>query len=233
MAVFILAVQANPTPRVHLTNIILNGGYSKATGIDRSYTKLDGYGFEICANWQLRSRLSAGLTTDHYYYTIEQQDAVKNWGWSYWQKIYNGVIATLQNDPTYDVRLQPHQILKTKSIDLNGELRLPFGKYLTVRSDVRGGLVWYSRQLWLHEFWTRYYPSIDYTFKYDFRNYANARCGWVYDLAASVGAELYLTHSVSVSVQVGYTHYLRERRDAEFFPLRNNILINYGVILNY
>jgi len=230
LSAFLLA----PLNALDLSNISVGAVGSVASATDTSINDISGYGVRISANWKWKYNLSFSLSSSHIYYSIDQNDAIKNWNWQYWLKIYYpySVYPSIAY-PIYEAIIDPKQTLKTKPVTLAIQYEPSIGKKFHVNLRTGGGAVWYHRQLYNEETWQKYFESIDYTYEYNFRNYANARTGWVFQSEFTLGAGYRFNQYVGLSLAVDYTNYFKTRHDSDYFPLKRSVQANLELEILY
>ena len=228
----IVAVVA-PLNALDLSNISVSAVKSSASGTDTSINNISGYGIRISANWKWKYGLSFSLSNSHLYYSIDQNDAIKNWNWQYWLKIYGNVVSLTKMDPIYEAIIHPKQTLKTKPITLTVQYEPSIWKKLHFGLRAGGGAVWYRRQLYNEETWQKYFSSIDYTYEYNFRNYANARSGWVFQTEFAFSAGYRFNQYIGLSLAVDYANYYKTRHDSDYFPLKRSVQANLELEILY
>lgn len=206
---------------------------TKGSATDQTIQSLSGIGFKAEIDFHLLPAFNLGIATTQLYYTINQTDAIKNWNWPYWQKIYGSVISSVQNDPYYSVQVIPYQNLKIKTFDLQGQVNRRIWQKLHCQLLVGTGLVWYSRQLYIEEKWQKYYPSLNYYYRYSFRNYADPRSGWLWNWKVGVALAWHFSPKWALGLGIEYLQFEKNRHDSRYCPLQSALTPKIFVRFDY
>ena len=199
------------------------------TGVRRGF----GYGFGCRAYWDVGMGWRIGLLNQHWYAPLEQQNAIIQWGWDYWLKIYGNAVYEARQDPVYRMELKPRQALQVKPVLLMIDKRVARFGGLALFTGAGVGAAWYSRQLWLEEKWEKDFPSIGYTYAYSFRNHADPRRGWVGVSRLALRLQWDKNDRFAIGFSAGYESFNRNRKDAARFPLSKIIDGNIELQLRY
>jgi len=198
-----------------------------------SITRVRGLGFKASAEWQLWSKWSMAVASSHFYMDIQQNDPVIHWNWPYWQKIYGGTIAEIRSKEMYQVKLKPVQRLQYKPCAVTIKRNFTLMKNWDLSLSLGGGMLWFQRKLWLNEDWDKYFANLDYTFEYNFRNYAQTKSGWLALVTFSPTIEYRLNKNLTVYSGFTGCYYFRNRQAAQNFPLVGSIVWSSGIGINY
>jgi hypothetical protein len=220
-------------PAVTLENLSVHAGYAFGSQKDTLVNSVNGPGFEVRLDWRISERWSFRLNSGHWYLSIDQDNAHRVMDWPYWKQIYGYVVYLAENNPVFDVNVNPKQDLKIKPV----EAGLLWTSNKTARFQVclslLGGATFYRRQLYIEEYWTKHFPSIDYSFSYDFQNRSDAKNGRVWNVSPGVCLNWRVSDYILLSGEGLYRYYLNNRKDADFFPLKNHLQIKAGIHFIY
>jgi len=229
----VLLFSAMPLPALTLENLSVHAGYASGSKKDTLINSANGPGYEIRLDWRISKRWSFRMNSGHWYLSIDQDNAHRVLDWPYWRQIYGNVVYLAENNPVFDVNVDPRQDLKIKPV----EAGLLWTSNKTSRFQVSlsflGGASFYRRQLYIEEYWTKHFPSIDYSFSYDFQNRSDAKSGWVWNITPGVSLNWRLSDYILLSGESMFRFYLNNRKDADFFPLENHMQIKAGVHFIY
>ncbi len=217
-----------------LESLSVQGIYTLGTPKDTLIDAAGGPGFEVSLKWKLSDRWSLQLKSEHGYLSIEQENAHRVLDWPYWQQIYGNVIYQAENDPIYDVTVEPHQDLKIKPVEAG--LMWSFAEMSSFRfgAGVTGGITWFSRQLYIEEFWKKHFSSIDYTYSYDFQNRSDAETGWLWSFTPEAVIQYQPSDNVSFSLTGAWKRYMKSSSEnSDFFPLKHHYSFEAGVHFLY
>jgi len=206
-----------------LASIITGIAVGHGMQYESELQSVKGLGAKIQAEWLIGREWYLTLSSDHLKYNLADDQAHLNWGWDYWLKIYGYTVYTLGQDPVYDVNLEPHQIIKVKPVTIGLRKTLFAKRRLHPVFGLEAGAVWYERKMWLEENWSKNFPAIDYTFEYDFRNYANARSGWVNTMTLSAELQADVSKSFGLSAGVEWRKYFQDWDNSGYFPMNSSL----------
>jgi len=229
----ILLFSAMPLSALTLENLSVHAGYALGSQKDSLIQSVRGPGYEIRLDWRLSKRWSFRMNSGHWYFSIDQDNAHRVLEWPYWQQIYGYVVYLAENNPAFDVKVDPRQDLKIKPVEAGLLWTSNKSSRLQVSLSLLGGASFYRRQLYIEEYWTKHFPSIDYSFSYDFQNRSDAKSGWVWNFTPGVSLNWRISDYILLSAESIYRFYLNNRKDADFFPLENHLQIEAGVHFIY
>jgi hypothetical protein len=216
-----------------LENLSVQGGYVMASPEDSLINSANGPGYDVSLKWRISNRWSFLIKSEHWYLSIDQENAHRVLEWPYWRQIYGNVIFQAENDPIYDVTVEPRQDLKIKPVEAGLMWNHSKTASFQVGASLTGGISWFHRQLYIEEFWKKHFPSIDYTFTYDFQNRSDAETGWLWSLTPGVSVRFQPLDKVSISLEGTHKTYFKSPGEAEFFPLKNHFSFSLGVHFLY
>jgi len=197
---------------------------------------VNGIGFGLAVTFKINRFFAIGLDGGYSDLKIDQDDAVANWDWGFWNRFYGNYARDLQQrDPNYVANFTPNQRLHLIPVHLFAEARLPMGSFFTPYLNFGGGVYFYERNLSLREQWQKYFPQIDYTFQYEFDNFANVRKGNVFGLRFGIGGSFSLSKHFGIDMNGKY-HYVGRLKDYgnyENFPMKSWIELGIGMKFLY
>ncbi len=197
---------------------------------------VDGFGAGLSLSFRINKFIAIGLEGGYSDLKIDQDDAVKNWDWGFWNRFYGNYVKDLQQrDPNYVATFTPNQRLYLISIHLFIETRIPRLSFFTPYLNFAGGVYFYERNLSMREEWKKYFPQIDYTFQYEFDNFANVRKGNVFGLRIGIGGTFSLSKYFEIDMNAKYHHIsrLKDYGNYEHFPLKSWIEVGIGLKFLY
>lgn len=165
--------------------------------------------------------------------TIDQNDAVEQWNWPFWERFYGNYIRSLvSQDSNYAVELTPIQHLYIIPVELTIKLAYSITAGLRPFLKFGGGVVFYERHLRLNEKWTKYFPEIDYYFDYQYDNHADAKRGQKYYLNLTLGSDYQFSKHFGLYLDLNYRYFLDMKAENRF-PLFSSLCTNLGFIFYY
>ncbi|BFN38122.1 MAG: hypothetical protein PWP06_1542 [Candidatus Marinimicrobia bacterium] len=229
----LMCLSTLPLKALSLEDVSIEGGYALGVPEDSLIDGAQGPGFELSLRWRLSDRWSLILNSSHWYLSIDQENAHRVLDWPYWQQIYGFVIYQVETDPVYEVDIEPYQDLKIKPVEAGLAWRNSKSARFQFGGELSGGPVWFRRQLYIEEFWKKHFPSIDYTYTYDFQNRSNAEDGWLWSVTPAAFAVFQPSDLVSVSFKGIWKTYIASGENADFFPLKSHFHLSLGIHFLY
>lgn len=223
----------SPLKALTLEDLSIEGGYVLGIPKDSLIEAAKGPGYEISFRWRVSNTLSLLVSSGHWYLAIDQENAHKILDWPYWRQIYGAVVYQADMDPIYDVTIEPRQDLKIKPFELGISWQNSKSTPFQIGGTLSGGYVWYQRQLYIEEFWDKYFPTIDYTFSYDFQNRSDAKKGYLWAVTPAAFASYHLSDAISLSMTVKWKCYFPHGKNADFFPLKNHYRLSCAIHFLY
>ena len=222
-------------PAQKLRAIELHGHYASGLLLrsGEQLQSIDGTGLGLELQGKLASWLTIVLSTAYSDLTIEQNDAVEQWDWPFWNRFYRNYTQSLvTQDTNYAVVMTPNQNIYMIPVILNLKGYYPLKKRFLSFLGIGAGIVFYERNLRLNERWSKYFPEIDYTFEYQYDNHAHVKKGQVFRVDLSVGSEYRFAEHFALSGGVVYQHYLVTKRERDF-PLKSLVQALLGLVFYY
>jgi len=219
---------------IELESINLDFTGSQGFNSEQSLNSISGIGFAVTVEGKLTKNLYLNLTSSHLYLGIDQENALENWDWAYWEDIYGNTVDGLLQKDKYDVELEPVQKLSIKPYTIELKCVFNLSERLSFNSNLGFGVAWYKRELWLKENWQKYFATIDYTYQYNYRNNARPRRdGFAYLTRGKLGVNYRLSEYLKLFMEVGGYYYLKNINNPEYLPLDHSLDLSFGIKLLY
>jgi len=198
--------------------------------------RIDAVGGGVQIAYTLAGNVSIGLKGGYALYSLEQTDQLVRWGWTFWNDRYlNKIQADMRADPMLSAVIGSVQKMDLIPVAVQIDYAIDVSERLVVMPSVSGGMSFYTRRLYADETWTKKFPAADYSFTYNFRNYAPAKKGSV--LSAGIGCTLKyrIFSDVSVTAGASYVQHLSAGNDASYaaFPVENEVDLRIGLDFHY
>jgi len=184
----------------------LSGQYLQMLQGRQTVQSASGPGFGAAFTIPLGQRLGLELGLGYYTVGIWQDDALQQWGWSYYDSVYVKRVAN--DEEVYDVV----QLSKQQMTIIPFSTRLNYWWYqkAPLRLGVEGGigLHSYTRNFWLDETWGKEYNATtgEHYYEFSFNHYAPPKKGYVFLLSMGMDAELHLRGKLSMNIEARYSH---------------------------
>lgn len=231
LSIFLLAVETHAQLKVR--SVDAGPVYNSGLFLKSTFHKVSGPGALANVRMQISRRFDLMFTIGYNDLNIKQEDPIKNWDWGFYNQSYSRLISAQLKDTTYRAEFVPNQRLYIIPIEivLLGELltldrlRLSFG--------VGGGLQLYQRHLWVREYWSRYYPDYQYTYRYDYNNDAGVKEGTMYTVKALVQVEYKFSNRFGAAFSISAVDFLGAQNLNAYdnFPLK--AFVSAGLSLTF
>ncbi|MBC7187569.1 MAG: hypothetical protein H5U38_11090 [Calditrichaeota bacterium] len=178
---------------VRLESLSAWSSYVHGLGLkqDQHVRQATGWAAGGTASLRLSRLVAVGITAGYCDLTIEQDRAVEQWNWAFWQRFYGNYVRDLQSrDASYRATLTPDQHLYVTQVVPCITLRWPEGGVASFYLATGAGPWFYERALRLHEVWEKEFPELNHVFVYDYYNHAEVRKGAVYVATLEMGVEV-------------------------------------------
>jgi hypothetical protein len=205
-------VASGQRPRLESLAAWASSGQGLGLKKDQHLRQATGWGAGGAASLRLSRLVAVGVRVGYCDLTIEQDRAVEQWNWAFWQRFYGNYVRDLQSrDKSYRATLTPDQHLYMRQLVPFVALRWPQTSRAALCLTTGAGPWFYERTLRLHEVWQKEFPELGYVFAYDYYNHAEVRKGVVYAATFEVGAELMVQR---------FLHFRLSGRYSTVFPKR-------------
>jgi hypothetical protein len=211
------------------------GGYvTKIKTVDvQQINSIDGWEIITQIQFEINDNLAIELQGGYGDLAINQNDAVNQWNWPFWERFYGNYVRSLvSQDSNYSVKLTPIQHLYIIPVELNMKIGYPITSKLRPYLKLGGGVVFYERNLRLNEKWNKYFPELDYYFRYQYDNHADKKTGQKYYLNMSLGSDYQFSKHFGLLFGLNYKHFL-DMKNERTFPIESLGSANLGLIFYY
>jgi hypothetical protein len=233
LAIFLaMAATASPLAAQSLfrdSHVNVQAGYTMAANTGDGIHGARGVSAQVRGAFPLSERfgITARLGLDRL--AVDQPDAVDQWGWGYWDVLWENWSNIYANRENHEASFRPVQNLNLLGGSLGPSLTMGGGAF-RVSAWVGPSASYFTRVLYQEETWSRFYPSIEHTFSYTIRNYAPDKTGWVFGLDGGAAGSLRLADWLSVSGGAAYRRFFEPAPD---FPFNDLLTLNAGLVFHY
>ena len=208
------------------------GNYSSALTKRLGVTEARGWGGGLELRYDITPQFGISLTGSYEYLAIKQADALDQWNWDFWIQRYRGIVqANLASDPNLSATLTPEVAMESLPVYLAGWFEVePLGG-LTLRPYAGAGIYFYTKNLYLHEQWSKYFPDVDYTLTYDYRNFAPSKEGNPFLGVVGIDVTYRLVDLIECTGGVRYLQILGSEgsRGYDEVPMENSLSVRLGI----
>ena len=197
---------------------------------------INGVGGGVDITYALAERVSIGIRGGYVLYSIDQTAQLVGWGWSFWNDRYlNKIQADMRADPSLTSVIGSVQKMDLIPVALHLDYAFVPAEKFVITPSVAGGVSFYTRRLYADETWTKTFAAANYSFTYNFRNFAPAKKGTIVHAGIGCMLQYRVFSDVDVSVAAKYTQYVSSVNQAAYaaFPFENEMDVRLGVDFLY
>ncbi|MCU0453335.1 MAG: hypothetical protein MUE68_06725 [Bacteroidetes bacterium] len=184
MSILAVTSAASQVEAVHVT-----GGYVQSISERIRVREAHGLTTGVDLRIGLVGDLSLSVGLGYERYEVDQDSALEKWNWIFWNDRYAGLVRSIVRGPDSSIirsSLVPNQRMQAFPITLALSYPIALGEDVSIVPSLGGGVIFYSRKIYLQETWTRYFASVDHTFGYTFEQFSNPKEGNPFFAMASV-----------------------------------------------
>ena len=220
--------------QIHSVNVF--GSYSIALGKRLSVTRADALGGGVELRVRVSDNINISVIGGFERYSIDQDSALAKWNWRFWVERYSGIVKdNLASDSSLSATLNPVQYMEVVPILAAVSIELSPAENLTVRPSIGGGVLFYTRSLYLQEEWQKRFHALDYTFEYSYRNFAGDKKGNPFVVFGRAELSYQLSDLFTVDASARYTTALNTdgKYGYDEFPFRDMVTFTVGLSFLY
>lgn len=196
----------------------------------------DAFGGSVKIKFHLFDNFSIGLIGGYKLFTVNQDNDLETWGWDYWDLRYKNTVRDNQiSMPNLSAEINTFQKMDVIPIILNFDYEYEIIKNVYVIPSFGGGIIFYTRRLYIEETWRKYFSSIDYTFEYTYRNFPPRKTG--NPLNAFIGCDISYEfadgYKIFTGINYTYTIITRDEMGYNDFPFRYQLSLKLGLTFSY
>jgi hypothetical protein len=217
-----------------LSSIDINGSFSTAGSLKYAVTKANGFGGGIDVSVKVFNNFYLTASAGYQSYSIDQDSALTQWQWYFWDNRYYGSIrADLTDTAKYSLVVTPNQGINSVPVSFKIGYEAKIGDF-SVRPYVGAGILFFSRWFYVEESWTKKLTKLDNTFNYSYRNFAPSKQGNPIMLLGGLSLSYPLFDYIGVKGEFNYTHFVEtEGMGYSELPFSNNLNFKLGLSFSY
>ena len=233
----------NKTAAQNLESLTFYSSYSTAItsqlfgGSDKmAVYRAEGYGGGAEFSFLVYDKFYLNLNGGYTHYTINQDSALVQWHWLFWDRRYRSrVQADLASDSTLAATITPVQSMAVIPLMLTLNYKFQPTENLFITPYAGGGILFYTRSLFINEYWQKYFGQVDYTFGYSFRNFANDKKGNPVAINGGVDITYKLSDIFRIQTKFNYLHVIKTEGSMGYddFPYHSALNFNLGITFMY
>lgn len=217
-----------------LSSIGLSGSFSTAGSLKYAVTKASGFGGGVDVSVKVFNNFYLTVYTGYQSYSIDQDSALTQWKWNFWDNRYYGSIrADLTDTAKYSLVITPNQGINSIPVALKIGYEAKIDE-LSVRPYIGAGILFFSRWFYVEENWTKKLSKLDNTFNYSYRNFAPSKQGNPIMLLGGLSLTYPLIDYINVKGEFNYTYFVEtEGMGYSELPFSNNLNFKLGLSFSY
>jgi hypothetical protein len=219
-----------------LQTITAFSAYSSVLSKRLDVQQADAVGGGVDVVYAVTEHFSVGLRGGYFLYSLNQTDQLNRWGWRFWNdRYYNKIQADMRADPSLTAVIGSVQKMDLLPLSLHCDYLMQVGEAMTVIPSLGAGAAFYQRRLYADETWTKSFPSANYSFTYNLRNFAPTKKGNPLFGTAGISLRYRLFASAGIYSSALYTHYAETKDSFGYtnFIAQNEIGLRLGLEFYY
>jgi hypothetical protein len=212
------------------------GGYSSPLSTRLSVNRIDAVGGGIEIRFKIYDLLSLSISGGYDLYSLQQDNALSQWNWRFWDQRYRGIVrADTAADPNLSAILEPVQKMDILPLTLSFNSTFEIFENLFAGPSIGAGVIFYTRRMYLHEYWEKRFSGADYTFEYNYRNFAQDKTGNPFFLSGGLNIDYKVTEYLSLNTGFSYIKMISTpgKYGYDEFPFEDAINVKLGLNFLY
>ncbi len=197
-------------------------------------TKIDGVGGGVEITFDVFENFALSITGGYTLFSLQQDSAIQQWNWRFYTERYAGIIRdNLRADSSLAAYLNPIQKMDLLPLQISIKgIFSPF-KSIFIKSQIGGGIYFYTRRLYLEEVWRKKFDEVDYTFEYSYRNFANNKYGNPLGIFGLIEFDYKPSEIFTIGTAFGYNYFFRTPKKFNYDQFPINDYINFKIFLTF
>ncbi len=217
-----------------LSSVSFYTDYSYPLSKRLKVTKIDAVGGGAEIDFSIFKNIYLAFTTGYSLFSLQQEDAIKQWNWRFYTERYAGIIRdNLRADSTLAAYLNPIQKMDLIPVQISVKGNFKINNSFFIKPQIGGGINFYTRRLYLEEVWRKKFSEPDYTFEYSYRNFATNKYGNPLALFGSVEFDYQLNEIFVIGTAFGYKYFLKTKGKFGYDQFPINDYFNFKVYLSF
>ncbi len=231
---FFLVLLLSTGLKAQLSDIEVTGSFSSAGSLKYALTKANGFGGSVKINFKTFDNFYISFVAGYQSYSIDQDSALTQWKWNFWDNRYYGSIrADLTDTAKYKLTITPTQGMNTLPVSLMVGYEAKLGD-LTIKPYAGAGILFFTRWFYVVEDWTKKLSKLDAQFNYNYRNFAPSKYGNPLMLHGGLSLKYPVFDYVSLTGDFNYTYFVEtDGMGYSELPFGNNLNLKLGLSFSY
>jgi hypothetical protein len=219
-----------------LRSVTVYGSYVTALGKQAGFSTVRGLGVGVEGRVALADSFTLNLSFGYERYgTINQDSTLIKWNWKFWNERYAGNVRVDTLSDTLKAVLNPVQYMEVLPLLLTLSFEIQPFEGLSIRPTLGGGVLLYTRSLYMDEEWRKRFNSLNYTFEYDFRNFAPDKKGNPFAIVGGLEASYQIFSALSLTANSRFTSIIKTKGKFGYdeFPVKSAMSLSLGLSFLY
>lgn len=220
-----------------LQSINIYSDYTQSGTKRLAVTRADAVGGGVGVYFKLNDFITLGVTAGYQLFSINQDSALTQWDWYFWNVRYRGSVQADLADSALKLSatFNPIQKMDFIPVMLNFKSNFSLTENLAITPILGGGIIFYTRRLYLEEDWTRRFDKIDHTFSYRYRNFTDDKKGNPFFVMGGLNLSYQFSEIASLSADFVYNYVLKTEGKFGYdqLPFTNSYGIKLGINFLY
>lgn len=231
---FFLVLLLSTGLKAQLSDIEVTGTFSSAGSLKYALTKANGFGGSVKINFKTFDNFYISFVAGYQSYSIDQDSALTQWKWNFWDNRYYGSIrADLTDTAKYKLTITPTQGMNTLPVSLMVGYEAKLGD-LSIKPYAGAGILFFTRWFYVVEDWTKKLSKLDAKFNYNYRNFAPSKYGNPLMLHGGLSLKYPVFDYVSLTGDLNYTYFVEtDGMGYSELPFGNNLNLKLGLSFSY
>ncbi len=144
ISTFFLVLLLSTGLKAQLSDIEVTGTFSSAGSLKYALTKANGFGGSVKINFKTFDNFYISFVAGYQSYSIDQDSALTQWKWNFWDNRYYGSIrADLTDTAKYKLTITPTQGMNTLPVSLMVGYEAKLGD-LSIKPYAGAGILFFT-----------------------------------------------------------------------------------------
>lgn len=232
---FFVFILFNKTNFSQLQSVNIFGDYSSVLSKRISVTQASSLGGGIEVRFKLSENFSLGLIGSYQLFNIEQDDELNKWNWEFWNLRYKGITQSDLTDTNLRAVFTSVQKMDLFPFLISLNYNYALAEKFIISSAVGGGILFYTKKLYLDEYWEKKFNQIGYMFSYSYHNFAPDKNGNPIALMLGLNLSYEIFNNFRIASIFNFLQVIKTNGKLGYdeFPFNNSMSFKIGLTFIY